>query len=131
MRKINVAFAALGFMIASGMVHAAQAQTSPLTNLVTARSNQNLVGVAVGNGKVAGQPIVDVQPANGRPAIGVGALSGRKDHFGKNASVSVLNDARLVGIDGKGGVRSPNSISIRNPAQQPVLAGATNAITPR
>ena len=92
-----------------------------LNGLGTVRTDQSLVGVAVGNGRVAGQPIVDVQ-SKGQPLIGVGALSGKKDHFGSAASISVANDARILGIDGPGGVNSANSISIRNPKQAPILS---------
>jgi hypothetical protein len=114
---------------ATALAGPAQAQQgNALNNLVTARTNQNLAGLAVGNGVNQGQPIVDVQPASGRPKIGVGALSGRVDHFGSKGTVSVANNARIVGIDGAGGVRSPNSISVRNPTQQPILSGTAAAL---
>ena len=89
---------------------------------VTVRTNQSLVGATIGNGRVQGQSAVDVQ-SSGRPAVGVGALSGKVDHFGSAGTVSVANNARLVGVDGAGGVHSPNSISIANPRQAPILSG--------
>lgn len=88
---------------------------------VTVRTNQSLVGATVGNGRVQGQPVVDVQ-SGGRPAVGVGALSGRVDHFGSAGSVSIANNARLIGVDGAGGVRSPTSVSVANPKQAPIFS---------
>ena len=88
---------------------------------VTVRTNQSLVGATVGNGRVQGQPAVDIQ-SSGRPAVGVGALSGKVDHFGSAGTVSLANNARLVGVDGNGGMQSANSISIANPRQAPVLS---------
>jgi hypothetical protein len=126
----NGSMIGLAMLATAGLVEAAHAQPGgALNNLVTARTNQNLVGVAVGNGINQGQAIVDVQPASGQPKIGVGALSGRVDHFGSKGTLSVANNARIVGIDGAGGVRSPNSISVRNPTQQPILRGVAGTLT--
>ena len=113
----------VGILLASGVIGAgaAPAQLAAANNLATVRTNQSLVGATVGNGKVQGQPVVDVQ-SKGRPAVGVGALSGKVDHFGSAGTVSVANNARLLGVDGAGGVNSPNSVSIRNPKQAPILS---------
>ena len=123
MRKIMTQSVILAFGFVVMLPAAAQAQSGALNNLATVRTNQNLVGVAVGNGTTQGQPIVDAQPANGRPAVGVGALSGRVDHFGSTGSVSVANNARILGVDGAGGPGSANSVSVRNPGQSPALSG--------
>jgi hypothetical protein len=120
---------ALGCLVGAGITGAAQAQLAATNNAVTVRSNQNLVGAAAGTGTQQGASVVDVQPANGRPAVGVGVGSGKVDHFGSKASVSVANNARILGVDGAGGTRSPNSVSVRNPTQQPVLNSAPTAAT--
>ena len=118
---------AIGCLIGAGLAGSTQAQLASATNnLVTARTTQSLAGVAVGTGTQQGASVVDVQ-SKGRPAVGVGVGSGKVDHFGSKASVSVANNARLVGVDGPGGVNSPNSISVRNPTQRPILSGVGNA----
>ena len=99
----------------------ARAQALSAVPTVTVRTNQSLVGAAVGNGVQQGHAVVDVQ-SQGRPAVGVGALSGKVDHFGSAGTVSVANNARLLGVDGAGGVHSPSSLSISNPRQAPVLS---------
>lgn len=101
---------------------AASAQLFGSGPLIDLRTNQSLLGVAVGTGRVAGQTLVAVTPA-GQPRVGVGVLSGKVAHFGSAASVSVANDARILGVDGPGGVHSANSLSIRNPRQGPLLGG--------
>ena len=117
----------LGCLVSAGMAGATQAQlTSATNNAVTVRSNQGLAGAAVGTGTQQGASVVDVQ-SKGRPAVGVGVGSGKVDHFGSKASVSVANNARIVGVDGAGGANSPNSVSVANPARQPVLSGVSNA----
>jgi hypothetical protein len=105
----------------------ASAQLGALNNAVTVRSNQSLVGASVGTGITQGQSVVDVSPAKGRPAIGVGVGSGKVDHFGSKGTVSVANNARLLGVDGAGGTSSPNSVSVRNPTQRPILSGLAAA----
>ncbi len=128
MRKVNsYELIALGCLTCSGFAGAANAQVAAANNLVTARTSQSLVGASVGTGTTQGQSVADVSPANGRPKIGVGVGSGKVDHFGSKGSVSVANNARLVGVDGPGGVNSPNSVSVRNPSQAPVLSGVGNA----
>ncbi|WP_420139730.1 hypothetical protein [Sphingomonas sp.] len=128
MRKaLSYKMLALSCIAGVGMVGSANAQLASATNnLVTARTTQNLAGVAVGTGTKQGASVVDVQ-SQGRPAVGVGVGSGKVDHFGSTASVSVANNARIVGVDGPGGVNSPNSISVRNPTQRPILSGVGNA----
>ena len=117
----------LGCAVSLGMAGSTHAQlTSATNNAVTVRSNQSLVGAAVGTGTQQGASVVDVQ-SKGRPAVGVGVGSGKVDHFGSKASVSVANNARVVGVDGAGGANSPNSVSVANPARQPVLSGVANA----
>jgi hypothetical protein len=106
----------------------AQAQAGPLENAVNIRSNQNLIGVGVGTGTKQGSAVATIAPSQGRPAIGVGAGSGQIDHFGSKGSVSVANNARLLGVDGAGGYNSPNSVSIRNPSQRPVLEPLAKAL---
>ncbi|WP_442679041.1 hypothetical protein ACSBM8_16290 [Sphingomonas sp. ASY06-1R] len=128
MRKaFSYKIVAIGCIAGIGMVGSANAQLATATNnLVTARTTQNLAGVAVGTGTQQGASVVDVQ-SKGRPVIGVGVGSGKVDHFGSAASVSVANNARIVGVDGPGGVHSPNSVSVRNPTQRPILSGVGNA----
>jgi hypothetical protein len=106
----------------------AQAQAGVLDNAVNVRSNQQLIGVGVGTGTKQGSAVATVAPSQGRPAIGVGAGSGQVDHFGSKGSVSVANNARLLGVDGAGGVNSPNSVSVRNPSQRPVLEPLASAL---
>jgi hypothetical protein len=128
MRKLSsYELLALGGLICTGMAGAARAQVAATNNLVTARTNQSLVGASVGTGTKQGQSVADVSPSSGRPKIGVGVGSGKVDHFGSKGSVSVANNARILGVDGKGGANSPNSVSVRNPSQKPVLNGASNA----
>jgi hypothetical protein len=106
----------------------AQAQTGLLDNAVNVRANQQLIGVGVGTGTNQGSSVATVAPSQGRPAIGVGVGSGQVDHFGSRASISVANNARLLGVDGPGGVNSPTSVSIRNPSQRPVLEPVASAL---
>ena len=96
---------------------AALAQTSASTISVP----QAVLSVVVGNGVQQSAPIVTV-PSQGKPLIGVGALSGSPDHYGSTASLSVLNTNRLLGVDGPGGEASALSISLRNPRQAPILS---------
>jgi len=99
---------------------AAQAQTSG-SSLVNANTNQALLGVVSGNGTQQSAPTASVN-GSGRPAVGVGALSGKQDHYGSAATVSVANSDRLVGVDGPGGRGSSTSVSVNNPRSAPVLA---------
>lgn len=129
MRKLNPFEAlALGGLICSGFAGAAKAQlpnaANATNNAVTVRTNQSLVGAAVGTGTTQGQSVATVS-GKGQPKIGVGVGSGKVDHFGSKGSVSIANNARLVGVDGAGGPNSANSVSVRNPTQRPVLSGAT------
>jgi len=101
---------------------AASAQLFGSGPLIDLHTNQSLLGVAIGTGRVAGQTLIAVEPAS-QPRVGVGVLSGKVDHFGSAASVSVANDARILGVDGPGGVHSARSLSIRNPRQGPILGG--------
>lgn len=84
------------------------------------KTNQSLVGVVVGNGVTQGQTIVNVESQKA-PAIGVGALSGNPSHYGTVASLSVLNSARLLGVDGAAGPSRAGSISLNNPNPGPIL----------
>jgi hypothetical protein len=135
MRKLTrVELVAFGLLTCSGFARAAQADpathiTGTTNNAVTVRSNQKLVGAGVGTGTRQGQSVATVS-GKGQPALGVGVGSGQVQHFGSKGSVSVANNARLLGVDGAGGYNSPNSISVRNPTQKPVLAGATSAKVP-
>ncbi|MEG3175949.1 hypothetical protein U1872_06895 [Sphingomonas sp. RB3P16] len=79
------------------------------------------VVVLVGNGTQQNVPVVSV-PNQGQALIGLGALSGGPDHYGSMLSVSVLNTARLLGVDGPGGQGSALSISLPNPRQAPILS---------
>ncbi|HMI19133.1 MAG TPA: hypothetical protein VK533_06285 [Sphingomonas sp.] len=120
---------AVGMLACSGFVRAAQAAPAPTKatdNAVNVRTNQKLVGAGVGTGTKQGQSVATVS-GKGQPALGVGAGSGQVQHFGSKGSVSVANNARLLGVDGKGGYNSPNSASVRNPTQKPVLTGAQDA----
>jgi hypothetical protein len=133
MRKLTRAeLIAFGLLTCSGFVRAAQAAdptpavTGATNNLVNARTNQKLVGAGVGTGTNQGQSVATVS-GKGQPALGVGVGSGKVQHFGSKGSVSVANNARLLGVDGAGGYGSPNSVSVRNPTQKPVLAGAQGA----
>lgn len=121
---MRVSFTIALICAASSLATAASAQLSATNNLVTARTNQSLVGASVGTGTEQGQSAASVAP-RGRPAVGVGVGSGKVDHFGSKGSVSVANNARLLGVDGAGGANSANSISVRNPSQRPALESAT------
>jgi hypothetical protein len=122
-RNINRTALFGGVLLSAGIVlpTAAQAQLQVLDNAVNLRTNQQLIGAGVGTGTKQGSSVVTVSPSQGNPVIGVGAGSGQVDHFGSRASVSVANNARLLGVDGAGGPSSPNSLSVRNPSQRPVL----------
>ena len=119
---------AFGLLACSGFVRAAQATdpTNAVNNAVNVQTNQKLVGAGVGTGTKQGQSVATVS-GKGQPALGVGVGSGQVQHFGSKGSVSVANNARLLGVDGAGGYNSPNSISVRNSTQRPVLAGAQDA----
>lgn len=99
---------------------AVYAHTSSSPSIVV-RTNQSLASAAVGNGQQQGHAVAAVQ-SKGQPAVGVGALSGQVNHFGSAGSVSVANNARLLGVDGPGGYGSPTSVSVSNPRQAPVLS---------
>jgi hypothetical protein len=125
----RIELVALGLLACSGFVRAAQAAPTPTNaanNALTVRSNQKLVGAGVGTGTKQGQSVATVS-GKGQPALGVGVGSGQVQHFGSKGSVSVANNARLLGVDGAGGYNSPNSVSVRNPTQKPVLSGAQDA----
>lgn len=118
---------ALGLAALSGIAHA---QSGNLTNLGSsnlgggAPAVGDVAGAGVGNGVNKGKPIATT--SNGKtPAIGVGALSGSPNHNGSVATVSVLNNNRLVGVSN--GPVGSNGVNIINPSHGPVLAGATNA----
>jgi hypothetical protein len=108
------------FVTVTMMPASAQAQSASGAP-VTVGASQSLLGATGGNGISQSKPVASVD-GGGRPLIGVGALSGKQDHYGSAASVSVLNSARLVGVDGPGGAGSSTSISVQNPTSKPVLA---------
>lgn len=100
-----------------GIGSAALAQsTAPTVTLP-----QSGVSVVVGNGVQQSVPVLSV-PSQGTPLIGVGALSGSPDHYGSMLSLSALNTARLLGVDGPGGLGSALSISVPNPRNAPILS---------
>lgn len=109
---------ALGGIGLAGAAEAQFAGNAP----ITVATNQSVAGAAVGNGVTQGKPVA-VVTSNGRPAVGVGALSAQSDHYGSAASVSVANNERLVGVDGPGGYRAPINVSVDNPRKAPVLSG--------
>ena len=133
MRKLSrMEIVALGGLVCTGLSGAAKSQVSAAhlpnaaNNAASVRTNQSLVGAAAGTGTQQGQSVATVS-GKGQPKIGVGVGSGKVNHFGSKGSVSIANNARLVGVDGAGGPNSANSVSVRNPSQKPVLSGATAA----
>ena len=117
---ISVKFIKAVTVSALAIPAASFAQTSFSPSIVVP-TNQSVASVAVGNGQQQGHSVATVQ-SKGQPAVGVGALSGQVNHFGSTGSVSVANNARLLGVDGPGGYGSPTSISVANPRQAPVLS---------
>lgn len=118
LRRTIVSIAICGGIGITGAAEAQFAGNAP----ITVATNQSLAGVAVGNG-VSQDKRVAVVTSKGRPAVGVGALSGQSDHYGSAGSVSVLNTERLAGVDGPGGYRAPTNVSVDNPSKAPVLSG--------
>jgi hypothetical protein len=78
----------LAICVAFGAASPGFSQTLAPVNVNTA---QNLLGLAVGNGVTRGAAVVLVNPS-ATPLIGVGALSGKADHFGSLVSASLLNN---------------------------------------
>ena len=113
-------FTGIAVMVSLGST-AAGAQVVSNSGLVL-NTNQSLLGLSVGNGIDQSHALVTVQPS-GKPAIGVGALSGNPSHFGSALSVSALNTSRLLGVDSSGGPSGTGSLSLANPRQAPVLSG--------
>ena len=89
--------------------------------LVTSGNMPVESGVAVGNGVVQGQAVVNTFQNGKTPLVGVGALSGNPTHSGSVASVSVLNNTRLLGVSA--GPVGSNGVNVFNPTEKPVLSG--------
>jgi hypothetical protein len=115
--KIRTSLFASATALASFVASAPALAFTPVTVPIP----QQIISAVIGNGVQQSKPIVSV-PSSAMPLVGVGALSGGPNHYGTLLSVSLLNTARLVGIDGPGGKASPLSISLANPKLAPVLS---------
>ncbi|WP_174299851.1 hypothetical protein [Caulobacter sp. S45] len=101
----------------------ASAQTigQPLVTSGNMPVESRVAGVAVGNGVVQSQALVNTFQSGKTPLVGVGALSGNPTHSGSIASVSVLNTTRLLGVSA--GPVGSNGVNVFNPSGKPVLSG--------